>query len=383
MTRKLMMLCVGVAGLVAATRAVAPVGLEAAAAQAQKMPRFEWDPTWPKPFPNDKWAVGPMVGVGVDSHDHIWVMNRATAIAKNDRYNASLQNPPLAECCMPAPPILGFDQAGNLINSFGGPGPGYEWPATEHGISIDQQDNIWTGASGDGDSHVLKFSHDGKFLIQIGHKGQSKGNSDTVNMSRPADLVVDSAANEIYVADGYGNKRVIVFDAMTGVFKRMWGAYGNKPDDAKNAPYNPNDPPSKQFNTVHGVNVSKDGFVYVADRANDRLQVFKKDGTFVKEVFISKTTRISGSASSAKFSADPQQTYLYVLDGANHRVWILHRQSLQVLGYFGRHGHWGGQLDVPHNIAVDSKGNLYISETLEGRRVQRFLYKGLMPVSTN
>jgi DNA-binding beta-propeller fold protein YncE len=385
MTRKLM-LFVGAVGLAVATRAVAPAGVEAtaaAAAQTQKIPRFEWDPTWPKPFPNDKWAVGPMVGVGVDSHDHIWVIQRRTAILDNERYTAAMQNPPTAECCIPAPPILGFDQAGNLIGSFGAPGPGYEWPQREHGIFVDHKDRIWTAGNGDKDSAVVSFNHDGSFAMQIGHQGKSKGNADTENVLRAAAMAEDVAANELYVADGYGNKRIIVFDATNGGFKRMWGAYGNKPDDKPLGPYKPTDPPAQQFRTVHGVAISKDGLVYVADRSNDRVQVFRKDGTFVKEVFIAKHTIQAGSASGVAFSSDPQQQFLYVLDGANHRVWFLNRQTLQILGHFGRHGHWGGQLDVPHNMATDSKGNLYITETLEGRRVQRFLYKGLTTVSTN
>ncbi len=219
-------------------------------------PTFEWDPAWPKPLP-EKWAVGPVVGVSVDTRD-------------------------------------------------------------------------------------------GTFVLQIGRQGQSGGNSDTRNLQRAADMEVDPATNELYVADGYGNRRVIVFDAGTGAFKRMWGAYGNRPDDADIG-------------------------------ANDRVQVFTKDGTFVKEQFIARHTRLSGAASGVAFSADPEQRYLYVLDGANHRVWIALRESLEILGHFGRHGHWGGQLDVPHNVDADSSGNLYVTETLQGRRVQRFLYQGLAP----
>jgi DNA-binding beta-propeller fold protein YncE len=347
-------------------------------APGTKMPAFQWDMTWPKPLSNDKWAIGMVVGVSVDSRDHVWVVHRVSALVKNDRYTAAAQNPPIAECCIPAPPILEFDPAGNLVSAWGGKGAGYEWPDSEHGVYADAKGFIWTGGNGGPDSHLLRFTREGKFVQQIGHKGKSGGNNDTVNVKRAADMKLDPATNELYVADGYGNRRVIVFDADTGAFKRMWGAYGNKPDDADIGEYDPNAPPAKQFRTVHGVALSKDGLVYVADRSNDRVQVFKKDGTFVKEQFIAKHTKLSGSASGVAFSVDPQQQFLYVLDGANHRVWVLLRDSLQILGYFGRHGHWGGQLDVPHNMASDSKGNLYITETLEGRRVQRFLYKGLV-----
>ena len=319
--------------------------------------------------------------MSVDARDHIWVLHRRSALAGNQRYTAAAQDPPIAECCILAPPILEFDQAGNLVSSWGGPGTGYEWPQTEHGLYVDPEQYVWTAGNGSEDAHILKFTQQGEFVLQIGHQGQSTGNNDTQNLQRAAHMAVDQTTNEVYVADGYGNRRVIVLDSDTGEFKRMWGAYGNRPEDADIGRYNPDAPPAQQFRTAHGIAISEDGLVYVGDRSNDRVQVFRKDGTFVKEVFIAKHTLLSGSASGVAFSADPQQQYLYVLDGANHRVWILLRDSLEILGHFGEHGHWGGQLDVPHNLAVDSMGNLYITETLEGRRVQRFLYKGLASAS--
>ena len=373
-----------VGALLLASVVIRPVGpriVETARAERQQRavaPRFQWDSTWPKALP-ENWAVGPVVGVSVDARDHIWVIHRRSALVQNERYTAAAQTPPIAECCVAAPPILEFDQAGNLASSWGGPGAGYEWPEREHGIYVDGDDYVWTAGNGANDAHILKFTREGEFVLQIGRQGQSKGNSDTQNLQRAADMKVDPTTNELYVADGYGNRRIIVFDAGTGAFRRMWGAYGNRPDDADIGAYDPDAPPAEQFRTAHGVGISKDGLVYVGDRANDRVQVFTKDGAFVKEVFIAKHTRLSGSASGVAFSADPQEQYLYVLDGANHRVWILLRESLDVLGYFGQQGHWGGQLDVPHNVAVDSSGNLYITETLEGRRVQRFLFQGLAP----
>jgi DNA-binding beta-propeller fold protein YncE len=341
-----------------------------------KAPIFEFDPTWPKPLP-ETWAIGPVVGASVDSHDHIWIVHRVSALVQNDRYTAAARKPPIAECCVPAPAVLEFDQAGNLISSWGGPGSGYEWPQSEHGIFVDHKDNVWLAGNGRKDAQILKFTRQGKFLQQFGHQGKSTGNADTQNFGQAADIKVDPMSNEAYIADGYGNRRVIVIDGDTGAFKRMWGAYGHRPDDANIGNYDPDAPPAQQFRTPHAVAISKDGLVYVADRSNDRVQVFKKDGSFVKEVSISARTRLSGSASGVAFSTDPQQRFLYVLDGANHRVWILLRDSLQTVGRFGRHGHWAGQLDVPHNMAVDTKGNLYIAETLEGRRVQRFLFKGV------
>jgi DNA-binding beta-propeller fold protein YncE len=347
-----------------------------------KVPTFEYDATWPKPLP-ETWAIGPVVGVSVDARDHIWIVHRRSALITNERYTASAQKPPIALCCEPAPPILEFDQAGNLVSSWGGQGAGYEWPQSEHGIYVDQKDFVWTAGNGARDAQILKFTRLGKFVLQIGHQGKSAGNKDTENVHGAADMKLDAATNEVYVADGYGNRRIIVFDADTGAFKRMWGAYGNRPEDADLGPYKPDAPPAQQFRTPHSVAIANDGLVYVCDRANDRVQVFKKDGTFVNEVFIAKGTILAGSANTVAFSRDPRQQYLYVLDGGDHRVWILLRDSLEVVGQFGHHGHWGGQLDVPHNMEVDSKGNLYIGETLEGRRVQRFLYKGLRAASPN
>ena len=380
MTRTLVLVVGAMLLAIVASRTVGPKVFETARAQRQQdvmMPTFQWDPTWPKPLP-EKWAVGPVVGVSVDARDHIWIIHRRSALIQDERSTAAAQNPPIAECCVPAPPILEFDQAGNLVSSWGGPGTGYEWPQREHGIYVDANDYVWTAGNGAKDAHILKFTREGKFVLQIGRQGQSRGNNDTQNLQRAADMKVDPTTNELYVADGYGNRRIIVFDADTGAFKRMWGAYGNRPEDADIGAYHPDAPPARQFRTAHGVGISKDGLVYVGDRANDRVQVFKNNGAFVEEVFIAKHTRLAGSASGVTFSADPREQYLYVLDGANHRVWILLRESLEILGYFGRHGHWGGQLDVPHNVAVDNKGNLYITESL-GRRVQRFLHQGLAP----
>lgn len=376
-------------GVVLALVAGAPVTQTAFAADkaapVTQMPMFEWDPTWPKPLP-DTWAIGPVVGVSVDADDHIWIIQRQSAIRNNERYNALLQKPPTAECCLPAPPIMEFDQEGKLLLSFGGPGNSYDWPGSEHGMYVDPKGFVWTAGNGrgangkQGDTQILKFSHDGKFVMAIGKKNESTGNDDKVSVRQAAAVTLDLPTNELYVADGYGNRRIVVFDADTGKFKRMWGAYGNKPEDADIGPYKPTDPPAKQFRTVHGVSISKDGLVYVADRSNDRIQVFTKAGKFLKEVFIAKNTIQAGSASGVAFSPDAKQTYMYVLDGANHRFWILDRANLTILGYFGHHGHFGGQLDVPHNMAVDSKGNVYIGETLEGRRVQRFNFKGLGPI---
>ena len=342
----------------------------ATAAAAIAVPRFEFDPSWPKPLPNN-WVMGEVAGVGVDARDHIWVTNRPLS---HTEFN-------FAACCSPAPSILEFDQAGTLLRSWGGPGSGYEWPSSEHGMFVDHKGQIWISSNNLRDSrdaqdrgtHVLKFSQDGKFLLQIGKRGESKGDADLANLNQPAGLFVEPKANELYVADGYGNHRVIVFDAETGAYKRHWGAYGKPPGSTVNPqPYVPAGPPPTEFATVHCAKVSRDGLVYVCDRANHRLQVFRTDGTFVTEVFIAPTTGGYGTVGEVAFSPDPAQTFLYVLDGRNAKVWILRRSDLSIVGSFGQGGHHAGGFITAHSMDVDSRGNLYIGESRESYRVQRF-----------
>jgi DNA-binding beta-propeller fold protein YncE len=340
--------------------------------QSIEVPKFQYDPTFPQPLP-ENWAIGAIGGMAVDSHDHIWVLHRPGPLQKNERFAGAGMIPPRADCCIPAPPVLEFDQDGKLLASWGGPGEGYEWPSIEHGIFVDAKDDVWLAGSGDKDDQVLKFNPQGKFLAQFGHRGKSAGSSDTHNLGGPANLTVDSANNELYVADGYRNRRVVVIDTETLTFKRMWGAYGHAPDDQNLGPYDPDAPPAQQFRLPHNVALSKDNLVYVADRVNDRIQVFKTDGTFVNEAFVAPTTRLAGSASGLAFS--PDQRFLYVIDGANHHIWILLRQTLEVVDRIGQQGIFGGSLNVPHALAVDSKGNIYVGENFDGRRFQRFVYK--------
>jgi hypothetical protein len=340
-------------------------------------PRFEVDPFWPKPLPNN-WVLGETIGLGIDSQDHVWIVHRADRV--NAVEGAADQNPPLASCCRKAPWVLEFDPAGTLVGHWGGPGPGYEWPLSNHGIFVDYKDNVWIGGNDAKDSHILKFTRTGKFLMQFGHQGQSKGSNDTENFGRVAKIFVDPKENEAYVADGYGNKRVAVIDADSGKFKRYWGAYGNKPDDTNLGLYNPTAPPAQQFRTpVHCAELSNDGLVYVCDRPNDRIQVFRKDGTFVKEQFIARGTLGSGSVWDIAFSTDPAQTHLIVIDGTNQQVYIVDRQTLEVVSGFGHAGHWAGQFYGAHNLAADSSGNLFIGETYEGKRVQKFVHRGSGP----
>jgi DNA-binding beta-propeller fold protein YncE len=389
--------------------------VEAAAVQA---PRFEVDPMWPKPLPNH-WIMGNVIGVTVDSKDHVWIIHRGGSLEAKEVYATT--TPPGSECCVPAPPVLEFDQEGNLLGHWGGEdGPGYVWPASNHGITVDFKGNVWIGGNGRAgvsagpeeagnapaanqakqaaakgkapagrggppnyhDSMVLKFTQEGKFLMAIGKSGTSGGSNDTENLGLPAKTLVDPKTNELYVADGYGNKRVIVFDADTGKYKRHWGAYGNKPDDTNLGPYKPDAPVAQQFrNPVHCAELSRDGMLYVCDRVNDRIQVFTPEGKFVKEVFIAKNTLGDGSVWDIAFSKDPQQKYIYLADGANEKVYIMLRETLEILTSFGDGGRQPGQFYAVHSIATDSKGNVYTTETYRGQRVQKFVYKGLAAVT--
>jgi len=385
-------------------------------AAGTQAPRFEVDPLWPKPLPNH-WILGQTIGVSVDAQDHIWIIHRAGSLEPGEVHATT--TPQTAQCCAAAPPVLEFDEQGDLLKSWGGPGEGYNWPDSNHGITVDYKGNVWIGGNGRGapaggagrgrggrgagaatgdqtaynegqvggtqafnDNMILKFTQEGKFLMQIGKPHQSKGSNDVANLRLPAKIFVDPKTNEAYIADGYGNHRVIVFDAETGAYKRHWGAYGHKPDDTDLGRYNPSDPPAQQFrNPVHCAELSHDNLLYVCDRVNDRIQVFRPDGTFVKEMFIEKATLGSGSTWDIAFSKDADQKYIYLADGENDRVHILDRESLQMLTTFGEGGRQPGEFYGVHSIATDSKGNIFTTETYRGQRVQKFLYKGVAAVT--
>jgi DNA-binding beta-propeller fold protein YncE len=345
------------------------VTMVAASAQTPP-PQFQVDPFWPKPLPNN-WILGQVSGIAVDRDDHIWVVHRPNSLTERER--AAEQNPPPAKCCVAAPPVLIFDQSGNLLGAWGGPGPGYQWPESEHGIYIDDAGFVWLAGNGKSDGQLLKFTKDGKFVLQIGKSGQGNDSNSTERLGSPADVAVDVAAKEVFAADGYANRRVVVFDSETGVYKRHWGAYGNKPSDAKTQTYDPSQPPSQQFgNPVHCIRIDKDGFVYVCDRTNDRLQIFRKDGTFVAEYIYEKTTRATGSVYDLVFSPDKEQKFIYMIDGANGELRIIDHKTKDVLARFGRVGRQTGQFTALHNIAADRQGNLYTAEVATGQRIQKF-----------
>jgi DNA-binding beta-propeller fold protein YncE len=405
-------------GLSAVAAIVVGFGTAAAAtskAPMREVPQFKVDPSWPKKLPNN-WQYGLVSGVNVDAQDHIWVLHRPRTITAAQKAIGPA-----------APPVLEFDMAGNYIKGWGGDGPGYEWPGTEHGISIDYKGFVWIGGSGTGggrnpepgDDDLLKFTKDGKFVMQIGHRGQSKGNTDTVNVHGPADQTVYPKTNEVFVADGYGNRRIIVFDADTGAFKRMWGAFGNVATDpppsaggrgrgARNPADDEGDGP-QQFSNVHSARISNDGLVYVCDRSGKRVQVFTPEGKYVTQVFLSRgvippstlqgmdtvagksraeladgLARAGMTASRTAFSPDKDQKFLYVIDRIKHKIVILDRKTLDLLGEFGDGvGSEPGQFYVLHDIAADSKGNIYTAEVNDdgNRRSQKFTYTGMKKVA--
>ncbi len=343
-----------------------------AAQQPPVAPRYQVDPFWPK-MPKGL-ILGQVSGLTVDSHDHIWLIQRPWSLQSDE-----VAKNPEAECCREAPPVMEFDADGNYMQGWGGEGAGYEWPKDEHGIFVDAKDNVWLSSAGGPrlrertENMILKFTRDGKFLFQVGKRGQSKGSLDTENFNNAADIYVYPKTNEAFIADGYVNRRVVVLDADTGKFKRMWGAYGNVPDDkAPNGPLY-DGPGAQQFNLVHGVRVSNDGLVYVAERTNNRVQVFTLDGKFQREIFIERKTKLLGTAFSIAFSPDPQQQFMYVADAGNGKIHIFDRKGLQEVGAFGRIGHYAGEFVFLHNVATDSKGNVYTAEVGTGRRAQKFV----------
>lgn len=363
---------------------------------ATGVPRYELDDSWPKLEgnfgPKGTWTTGSVEGITVDpTNNHLWMVQSSHTLDNTETYAA--QKPPVAECCIPAPPVLEFDAEGNFIQGWGGPGEGYEWPEVEHGISIDYKGNVWIGGYGKKDDQFLKFTKTGKFLLQIGHTGKSTGSLDTENLNEPTSAFVYPKTNEVFISDGYVNRRIIVFDADTGAFKRLWGAYGNKPDDSyphiHRFPFvRPEDlpisslfegPAPQQFNLVHKVLISNDDLVYVADRSNNRIQVFRPDGTFVKEAFVERQLGTpTGSVKDIAFSTDNRQQFIFATSG-DERVRILNRETLQVLGMFGRPGHFRGQFYHAHVLTSDLKGNIYIGE---GKRAQKFEIKGYSTLPT-
>ena len=344
--------------------------------QSAAVPQFQLEAPWPKPL-TDHWQLGPVTGVFVDTHDQIWINSQSDRL---NRYDTALSLG-AADCCKASPRVIVFDTAGNVLKSWGGPGQGFDWPMAPHAIYVDHKENVWITANGGGgtspksDGQVLKFTNDGKFLLQIGKAQAGSGNADTGSLNRSAGIAVWPATNEVFIADGYGNRRVIVFDADTGAFKRMWGAYG-KPNPQDAEPVRTFEGQgATEFSTVHGLAITPDGVVWVADRVGNRIQQFRIDGTFIREAFVARSTKNGeGTVYGFGFSADGR--WVYVPDGSNKKVHILDRQTLQEVGFVGGYGGQGaGQFNHLHGVAVDSRGDIYTGEAAAGARIQKWTLK--------
>jgi sugar lactone lactonase YvrE len=384
-------------------------------------PRFEVDPMWPKPMPNH-WLLGSATGIAIDSRDHVYVLHLTDSFTARTETGAGTITP-TGECCSSAPNVLEFDPSGNLVSSWGGPGQGYDWPTQNAGIAIDPAGNIWIGGMGGTDTRVLKFTKDGKFVAQYGRQGQAPppppaaaadtqyagqspargqgaagraggrggrggrggppplpaASTSTEMFGGATAFAFDAGSSEVYVADGARNRRIAVVDLNTGAIKRFFGAYGAPPDDA--AASAPNDPAPKQFAGVRCVETASDGNLYVCDSKNNRIQVLQKDGKLVREARIAPNTLANGAVWDVAFSRDPQQRYVYVADGSNMKVHVLERSSLSHLTSFGEGGRYPGQFLAVSGVATDSKGNLYTIEGAEGKKLQKFVFKGVGAVS--
>jgi DNA-binding beta-propeller fold protein YncE len=370
----------GVAALSVGAAFACGTPADAAVSQSSKpatgMPAFQVDPGWPKIPAN--WVLGIVTSIRVDEQDHVWILRRPRSVPAN-------QGPAV-------PAVLEFDADGNYLQGWGGPGDGYDWPENEHGFDVDPNGFIWITGNNPNfgrakpnqihDDMLLKFSRSGKFVLQVGGRNRSRGVKDTTSVHEAADCAFYQKSNEIFVADGYGNRRVIVFDGNTGKFRRMWGAFGKPPVDEFEEPFGA---PGKfdggegpeRFGIVHAVRVSRDGFVYVGDRDNRRVQVFTADGAYLKQVFVNMAAGPSRTACGITFSPDAQQRIMYVCDFDHGYVFVFDRATLAPLGSFGTKGKAAGEFVDPHYLATDSKGNLYCAETAGGRRAQKFIFKGI------
>ncbi len=382
-------------------RLSAPVAAQTAPVDAPHLgegglPQFARDLNFPK-VPS-KWRMGFGSDVAVDAQDHIWVLSRPHSL----RHPRSTP-PDLVS--VPAPPVMEFDSEGNFIQAWGGEsGPGYQWPSNEHGISVDEKGFVWIVGNADGarnnpanlpnDNQVLKFTREGKFVMAIGKSGQTGSNATEV-LKGATSARFYAKTNEVFVTDGYGNSRVMVYDADTGAFKRMWGAYGNKPLDMEQRPVEPESKPNElcpmvcgiwtvfqQFSVPHDIKFSNDGLAYIADRGNKRVQVFTPEGKFVAEQFIAIDSKYPLQARSVAFSPDPAQRFLYVAGAPD--VFILNRRTLEILGSFNIGTPQG---DPPgHLINSDHNGNIYAvqaelsgADGHGGAGAYKFTFKGYSP----
>ena len=332
-------------------------------------PSFEVDPTWPPDMAND-WILGAVTAVFVDARDHVWIAHLPETLTPEE--TSAVQDPPIGTCCVPAPAIVELDPSGAVVQGWGDPENDISvYPRNPHGLFVDHNDNVWVGTYRH--HRVMKFTRAGEHLMTLGEYDVTGGSNDPNLLGGPAGIWVDPNTNEVFVADGYANRRVVVFDGETGDYIRHWGAYGEAPqDDYDFGDRDPDGPPPRAFSTVHGLIGSNDGMIYVADRRGNRIQVFSQGGEFITEKVIAPRTLASGSAFVISLSPDPEQRWLYLADGTNHKIWVMRRDDLDIVGEFGRGGRQAGQFLRPHGMSVDSDGNLYVGEASTGRRVQKF-----------
>jgi hypothetical protein len=375
----------GLAGIGAAIVAAAALTtIPAANGQSSAAPQYRYDSTWPKlPLPNG-WVFQGITGLFVDGDDVIWILQRPRDFDRDATQNYASLAPPTARCCTKPPAVMAFDIEGNLLHAWGDPDAVPGWPRSEHTILVDRDGVVWIGGATPGDT-LMKFTKDGKLVGEFGKRspaidaaGQAQDNQQTdVLMRGVAAAEIDEGAREIYIADGYLNRRVLVYDADTGAFKRGWGAYGKPLAEISNAvppPYDPDAEPNGDFQgSVHAVRLSADGLLYVSDRQGNRIQVFTKQGEFVDEFFVAPWTLDRGAAGSITFSLPPEQAHLFVTDIMNNVVWILDRKSGETVGEIGFMGHSGGGFHWVHVAASDSQGNLYTGEVDSGKRIQKFV----------
>ena len=388
-------------------------------------PTYRVAPLWPAPFPDDSWVIGSVSGVTVDSQNRVLVVHRGNdSLEGNEKGMIPAAGrggapglPSSSVCCMSAPVVLEYDAAGKFLGGWGGPSSTYAWPQVTGGIAVDGKGNVWIAAAGadtpppaagrgrgappdaggkplppapppppppPGDAHVLKFSRNGLHMLTIGTPGKMDGPDSQTTLNRPTAIAYDSAANEVFIADS-GNRRIAVFDADKGTYKRHWFAYGEKAAGAAPGPYDPNAGPAKSFRDVTCVEIARDGMVYVCDKSSNRIQVFDKTGKFVKEGFIAKNTlggivtgsfgaplNAAGAVWDVAFSNDPQQRFLFVADGQNKKVRVVNRDTLTEVGAFGSGGRYPGQFLAVAAVATDAQGNVYTGELHHGKRVQKF-----------
>ena len=352
-------------------------GETGAVARDGGVPTFLVDPTWPREMPND-WIMGAVTAVFVDAQDHVWVTHLPETLTPEE--TSAVQDPPIGMCCVPAPVVIEFDAEGEVVQAWGDPSTQdiSEFPRNAHGLFVDHNDFVWVGTFRH--HRVMKFTRDGQLVMTIGEYEVNRGSNDPDMLGGPAGIWVDPETNEVYIADGYRNRRVVVYEGETGTYLRHWGAYGETPDDDYDfGDRDPAGPPPRQFSTVHGLTGSRDGMIYVADRRGNRIQVFDQSGTFVAEKIIAPLTRSSGSAFVIALSPDPEQQWLHLADGTNHKVWTLRRSDLELVSDFGRGGRQVGQFLRPHGMGIDSQGNLYVGEASTGRRVQKFTLQSTRP----